>query len=99
MPRQIISEHRLIARLNEELSKGENCQAHTVSAVMRMDDPDTMGCNWTIAAMSCFGSFLSDGNREAEQVIERLQGLYNLNEGAVLSRIDFGDTPNTGASA
>ena len=99
MPRQVVTAHRLIARLNEELANGNNSRNHSVSAVIRVDKEENSGCNWSVSAMSCFGSFSSAGNREAERVIELFQGLYNLHEGSVIFPVEFRDEPKTGASA
>lgn len=99
MPRQVVTAHRLIARLNEELANGNNSRNHSVSAVIRVDKEENSGCNWSVSAMSCFGSFSSAGNREAERVIESFQGLYNLHEGSVIFPAEFHDEPKTGASA
>lgn len=99
MPRQIVTEQRLIARLNRELGKGKNCRAHTVSAVMRVDKNDNAGCNWAISAMSCCGAYSSAGNREAERVIESFRSLYNLREGSAIGTVKFAGPRNAGASA
>ena len=97
MPRQLITEQRLISRLNEALANGEKCRHHTVSAVMRVDKKENAGCNWAISVMSCVGSFSSAGNREAETVIKTYQGLYKLREGAWVSPVS--DPENLEASA
>jgi hypothetical protein len=99
MPRQVVTEKRLIARLNRELAKGENCRAHTVSAVMRVDKNENAGCNWAISAMSCCGAYSSAGNREAESVIESFQSLYNLRDASAIGTVRFGGPRNAGASA
>lgn len=99
MPRQIVTEQRLIARLNKELAQGKNCREHTVSAVMRIDQQGNGGCNWAISVMSCIGSCSSAGNREAEKIIEMLQGLYNLHEEASINSPDFGRNRKVRASA
>ena len=99
MPRQVVTEQRLIARLNKELANGKNCREHTVSAVMRVDEEGNKGCNWAISAISCCGSYSSAGNREAEKIVESLQGLYNLREGSVISPMEFRGTRRARASA
>ncbi|MDH3512287.1 MAG: hypothetical protein OER85_15660 [Gammaproteobacteria bacterium] len=98
MPRQMITEQRLISRINEELANGHNCRDHEVSEVMRVEK-DGKGCNWSISVMSCFGPFSSAGNREAERVIELMQSLYNLHEGSVIRPIQFGSGSKPSVSA
>ena len=98
MPRQMITERRLMARLNTELAQGNDSGDHTVSAVMRVEKDDN-GCNWAISVMSCYGPFSSAANRETEKVIKALQGLYNLQDGSVISHLKFTNAPKVGTSA
>jgi len=97
LPRQVLTQRGLVTRLNEELAAGVHCCDNIVSEVMRVEKDDS-GCNWSISVMSCFGSFSSAGNREAERVIKSMQSLYNLAEGSVISPIQFRDASNTTAS-
>jgi len=88
MPRQIITESRLISRINEELAGGDSCCDHSVSGVMRVEE-DVNGCNWSVSVMSCFGPFSSAANREADGVIKAMQNLYNLRDGSVINPVQF----------
>lgn len=98
MPRQSITERRLISRMNEALAAGVDCCDHKVSGVMRVEKDDS-GCNWSISVMSCFGPFSSAGNREAERIIKTMQSLYNLHEGSVITAVKVTSTSNTGVLA
>jgi hypothetical protein len=98
MPRQSITERRLISRMNEALAGGVDCCDHEVSGVMRVEKDDR-GCNWSISVMSCFGPFSSAGNREAERIIKAMQRLYNLYEESVTAPVKVTSTSNRGVSA
>ncbi len=86
MKRQLISENRLLAKINARFDSSRKCQGYMVSSLMRVDS-DRAGCNWSIAAIS--GPYCSEdaGGCEVEKIINTFKNRYLFVEWPVVSKL------------
>jgi hypothetical protein len=77
VPRQFISEQRLLSKINSELAAHEECQDYTIAALMGVEN--LTGCNWAVAAISGPVSFAEVGATPADKIIDSFKALYNCN--------------------
>lgn len=78
MPRKELAENELVAIINSELAKRENCTGCRVNAIMSLAEPDENGCNWSEPHISCSGVPARACLPDAAQVIASVRESYNL---------------------
>jgi hypothetical protein len=55
MERESVSQEELLAWINSEFSRHEECNACGVTSVMRLKGEDEDGCNWSGVNLRCSG--------------------------------------------
>ena len=79
MPRQFISEQRLLSKINAKFASKDECRDYTVSSLIRVEE-DRTGRNWSIAAISGSVSSIGTGSSQADKIIDTFKNLYNFPE-------------------
>ncbi len=80
MGREIISEEALIAYLEGEFHKFQECNHYRVTSIARLQTPDSEGCNWSPRITTEAGSRnLRDPCVEiSERIVAEARNRFNL---------------------
>jgi len=78
MEQQIISKAELVKIINDELSKHEECNDCSISGIMKLQETDDVGCNWTDPYIQCSGVPADVCAPIAGQVFSAMKKIYNI---------------------
>ena len=78
MARKEVTEQELIAIINNELAKREECTGCRVRGIMALQQPDGDGCNWSEPIVSCSGVPASVCLATANQLVAQTRARFNL---------------------
>ena len=77
MPRQSVTEAELVELINTELSKHEDCNGCTISAIVESEEDET-GCNWSEPIINCSGVPAEVCRDTANIVISKIREDFNI---------------------
>ena len=81
MNKQIVSVDELIAILNEELSKFDECEGcRYTNSVTRLRETDPNGCNWSSVTLQCSGVSSKPCKPISLEIIYKAKQKYNLSD-------------------
>ena len=78
MARKKVTENELVAIINGELAKQEECAGCRVNGIVALREPDDEGCNWSEPYISCSGVPATACRPVAAQVVARTRTNFNL---------------------
>ena len=78
MERKFITEKTLISILNNDLREYEECNQCEFTSIMKLEESDLNGCNWSSAALRCSGESGELCMPFASTVVTEGKTKYNL---------------------
>ena len=78
MERELVTEEQLLAWLNAELAKHDQCDGCRFNTVSRLAEEDAAGCNWTMPGIRCSGVPSQVCAPFAKRVAARAMEKFNL---------------------
>jgi len=78
MIRKLFTESELIAFLNAEIFKFDECKNCKFTSITRLDEEDADGCNWSSANLRCSGQPATVCASSADKVVSLARGKFNV---------------------
>jgi hypothetical protein len=78
MERKMVTEHELLAFLNQELEKAGHHEDCHFDYIIRLKVDDRTGCNWAYANMQCAGASEKICPPSAENIVAAARELFNI---------------------